>query len=97
MASAAFSVEEALKALVDHGFYLIKDDKIGSGIAEMDNNGSQFLHSTIDGVEFYRAYVLQDEVSCGEAYYETVPNLHSASNPSFIVLSTGVLWEITED
>lgn len=63
MASCEFTVDDAIQALREDGFYTIQDPAMGLRIAEMDDSGIQFSPSSNAGLEFYSLNVHQDMVS----------------------------------
>ncbi|KAK3938107.1 hypothetical protein QBC46DRAFT_266087 [Diplogelasinospora grovesii] len=59
MMSTAISVKDVREALTEDGFYCIQDPRVGLGISEMEQNGSQFSPSSEAGWEFCKRYVLK--------------------------------------
>lgn len=63
MATPTFSLEDAINAIAEDGFFHIQDPLVGQGILDMERNKHQFSTKSQAGLQFYRDNVLGSEVS----------------------------------
>jgi hypothetical protein len=63
MATPTFSLEDAMNAIAEDGFYHVQDPLVGQGILDMERNKHQFSTKSEAGLQFYRDNILGSEVS----------------------------------